>query len=154
MDWSQRRLTGFLAPASLDQVAEDELALAAGVAGVDEGVHVGALDEALEELEPGFGFLDGPEVEVLGENGEVLEVPLAALDLDALGGGELDEVADGGGDDGLVASKKSPSFLKPPRARAISPATLGFSAMIRLLPIIEGESEPRAKKRRRKSLQA
>ena len=48
----------------LSDVAEDQFSLAAGVAGIDQGIDIFALNELLEGLELGLGFLAGLQVEV------------------------------------------------------------------------------------------
>ena len=89
----------------LDDVAENQLALPARVAGVDQPVHVLALEEPGQNLEPGLAFLDGLEGEMRGDAGQVGKGPLAALDLEFLGHANLEEVADGGRKDEFVTFK-------------------------------------------------
>ena len=48
----------------LSDVAEDQFSLAAGVAGIDQGIDILALNELLEGLELGLGFLARLQVEV------------------------------------------------------------------------------------------
>jgi hypothetical protein len=68
-------LDGMLAPVMGDDVAEDEFALAPGVAGVDEAVHVLAFDEFDQRLEPVLALLDGGEREMGREVREGVERP-------------------------------------------------------------------------------
>ena len=98
---------GLLGAGELGEVAEDEFALAAGVAGVDDLVHVLAGHQALEQLEAALApLVNRGQLELVGDDGQGVEGPLprlasAALD-DALRLAQLDQVADGGGDDVAV----------------------------------------------------
>ena len=96
-------LDGLLRFRVLDDVAEDEFALAPGVAGVDERGHVLALEEAREHPQARLGFLNRPEVEVRRDDGQMGEAPLAAHRLDALGRADLEQVADGRREHEVVA---------------------------------------------------
>jgi len=78
----------------LDDEAEDQLALAARVTGVDQAGDVLALDEAGEQLEPVFGLLDGVEREMRRNHRQVRKRPLAALDLELGRHGELEQMPD------------------------------------------------------------
>jgi len=96
-------LDGLLALRGLEDVAEDEFALAAGVAGVENGGDVVAGEEFFEELETLLGLLDGLHAELARDDREGFEAPEAVLLLvDIFGHLELDQVADGGTDDVLV----------------------------------------------------
>ena len=75
----------------LDQ-PEDQLALAPGVAGVDQRRHVFALGQLDHSVEARLGFLDRPQVELRRDHRQVGKAPLAALDLVGLGGGDLHQV--------------------------------------------------------------
>ena len=99
-------LHGLLDVADFHDVVENEFALAAGVAGIDDAVHVLALGELEDLLEAGFRALDGIEIKVLGDGREDLEIPRKLFAVGAHRHAQLDEVADGGGDDGLVIFKK------------------------------------------------
>ena len=77
-------LDGFLGLGVADDVAEDELAFPSGVAGVDQGVHVLALHQLDQQLEPGGGLLDGFEIEVGWYHRQIGEAPLAARRLHSL----------------------------------------------------------------------
>ena len=136
--------------ADVHDVAEDEFALAAGVAGVDDAVDVLALGELEDLLEAGFGAFDRIELEVFGDGGQDVEVP-GQLVLAVAGDrhAQLDEVADGGGDDrwsfSNQASRPLPFFSKRPRAlaraRVRSVATEGFSAMMSVFPMACGPGD-------------
>ena len=78
----------------LDDVAEDQLALAAGVAGVDQRVHVLALDQLEQQLEPRLALLDRPQVEVRRNDRQMGKRPLAALDLELVRHAQLQQMAD------------------------------------------------------------
>ena len=86
-------LDGLLGLGVADDVAEDQLAFPSGVAGVDQGVHVLALHQLHQQLEPGSGLLDGLEVEVGRDHRQVGEAPLAALGLHSLRRSLLQQVA-------------------------------------------------------------
>ena len=78
----------------LRDVAEDELALAARVAGVDERVDVLALDELQQRLQPVLVLLDRLQLELRRDRRQVRERPLAALDLLLFGHADLEQMAD------------------------------------------------------------
>lgn len=92
--------------ADFDDVAEDELTFAAGVAGVDDVGDVFALGELEDLFETGLRVWDGVEVELVGDGGEHAEVPGEFFPVWTHGHAKLDEVAHGGGDDGGVVFKK------------------------------------------------
>ncbi|CAM4124350.1 hypothetical protein ACAN107058_22940 [Paracidovorax anthurii] len=79
--------------------AEDQLALAARVAGVDEVGDVLALGEPHHRAEAALGLVHRFEVEIRRDHRQVREAPLAALDVEFLGRLDLHEVAHGAGDD-------------------------------------------------------
>ena len=85
----------------LHDVAEDEFALAAGVARIDDAGDVLALDQPREEFEAILALLDRLQVKMRRDNGQVRERPFAALHLEALGGRELEQVTDCGRQDVL-----------------------------------------------------
>jgi len=99
MDCIQRRRTGFFAAAGLHDVAEDEFALAAGVAGIDDGVDIRAFEELFEGGETVGAAFDGFEFEVVRDEGEAIEVPLGFFAVGGFWEGEFEEVAYCGGDD-------------------------------------------------------
>ena len=86
----------------LGDVAEDEFALTAGVAGIDQCIDILALDELLQGLELGLGFLAGLEVEVRRNDRQSVETPLALFGLEGLRSADFEQVTDGRGDDGVV----------------------------------------------------
>jgi hypothetical protein len=81
----------------LDQ-AEDQLALAPRVAGVDEFGHVLALGLLDHRVQAALGLVHGLEVEVRRDHRQVGKAPLAALDVELLGRLDLHQVAHGAGD--------------------------------------------------------
>ena len=87
----------------LDDQPEDQLALAPGVAGVDQRVDVLALDQPCQQLEPVRALLDRLEIELGRDDRQVGERPLPALDLVLLRRRDLDQVADRRRQDELVA---------------------------------------------------
>ena len=78
----------------LHDVAEDELAFAAGVAGVDQIADVLALDEAQQRFQPVFVLLDRLQREFRRDRRQVPEGPFAALDLLFLGHADLEQMPD------------------------------------------------------------
>ena len=85
--------------------AEDQLAFASRVAGVDQRAHVFALHEAEQKIEPLLAFLEWCKCEVRRYYGQVLERPFAALDVVFLGHHELEQMPDGGRQDVAIALK-------------------------------------------------
>ncbi len=96
----------------LDHVAENEFPFAPGVAGVDQRIDVGPLDQPLEQVEAGLRFLNRLEIELLREHWQVLQVPLPALDLNPLGDGKFHQMPDGRRDDRLVALEEVAVLLE------------------------------------------
>mmetsp|Transcript_3271 Transcript_3271/g.11449 ORF Transcript_3271/g.11449 Transcript_3271/m.11449 type:complete len:1068 (-) Transcript_3271:367-3570(-) len=82
----------------LDQ-AEDQFALAARVAGVDQGRDVLAADQLDEGVQPALVLVDRVEVEVRRDHRQMGEAPLATLDVELLGRGDLHQMAHGRADD-------------------------------------------------------
>jgi hypothetical protein len=78
----------------LRDVAEDQFAFAARVAGVDQAGDVLALDQPGQQLEPVLGLLDGIEREMRRNHRQMGEAPLAALDVVFLRHGQFQQVAD------------------------------------------------------------
>jgi hypothetical protein len=104
------RTTAFLVAAAsfavaervlLDQ-AEDQLALAARVAGVHHVGDVLALGQLDHRVQARLGLVDRLEVEVRRDHRQVGEAPLAALDVELLGRLDLHQVAHGARDDVLL----------------------------------------------------
>ena len=81
---------------------EDELAFAARVAGVDHGVHVFALGQLDDGVEPRLGLVNGLEIKVRRDDGKVGKAPFAALDVKLFRRLDLNQVADRRGDDPVV----------------------------------------------------
>ena len=84
-------------------VAENQLAFASGVAGVDDFGDVRAGEEFFEHAELVLGFLAGHEIEVVGEDREVLEAPFAADDAEFFRLLDFEQVADRVRDDHVRA---------------------------------------------------
>ena len=84
-------------------VAENQLALAAGVASVDHGIHVLPLEQLLQNFQPAGAALDGLQPEVGRQVRQVREGPLALLDLKFVGDNQLEQMPDGGRDHGVLA---------------------------------------------------
>ena len=86
----------------LDQ-PEDQLALAPGVAGVDQLGDVLALDQLHDRVEARLGLVDRVQLEVRRDHRQVREAPLAALDVVLLRRLDLEQVADRRRDDVVLA---------------------------------------------------
>ena len=87
----------------LGDQAEDELAFAARVAGVDEFAHVLALDQLDDGVEPALALVDGVQVEVRRDHRQVGKAPLAALHVELFRRLDLQQVAHGRGDEVVLA---------------------------------------------------
>ena len=73
---------------------ENQFPFAPGIAGIDKGIHILALDESRQKLQPRFSFLDGIQIEVRGNNGQMRETPFSAFDLILFRHRQLKQVAD------------------------------------------------------------
>jgi hypothetical protein len=65
----------------LENVAENQLALAPGVAGVHEAIDVVALDQPQQHPQPRLALGDRLKVEMRGDVRQLVEGPFAALDV-------------------------------------------------------------------------
>ena len=95
-------LHGFLNAAVLDNVAEDQFTFAAGVAGVDQEIDVLALGELEHLLESRLGLGLGFELEIFRDCRQHAKIPRQVFAVRSGRHLQLDQVADGGGDDGFV----------------------------------------------------
>ena len=86
----------------LHDVAENQFALAGGVASVDYEINVLALRQLQHLFEARLGLLDGIELEFLGNCGKNVEIPSQFLAVWPHRHAQLHEGADGGGDDRRV----------------------------------------------------
>jgi hypothetical protein len=77
----------------LHQVAENELALAPGIARIHQPGHILALDEPEQQVQPLLASVDGRQVEVRRNDRQPGERPLALLDVVLLGEHQLEQVA-------------------------------------------------------------
>ena len=68
-------LDRLFAARGVHDVTENQLPLAAGVAGIDEGVHVLALHQAGQDLVTVLALLDGVQFEDFRQNGQAGEAP-------------------------------------------------------------------------------
>ena len=80
----------------LDDVAEDQLALASRVAGVDEAAHIPSLHQPQQQVEPLLALLERRQLEVRRNHRQVFERPLAFLHLVLVRNRELKQMADRG----------------------------------------------------------
>jgi hypothetical protein len=88
---------GLVAIGVLQDQAEDELAFAPRVAGVDDGAHVLALDEPDDGVQARLGLVDGCHIEVRWHHRQLGEAPLAALDVVVFRRLDLHQMTHGGG---------------------------------------------------------
>ncbi len=101
----------------LHEIAEDELAFAAGIAGVDETAYVLALHQAQQEVEALLAPVDRRELEMRRNQRQSREGPLAFLDVVLLRHHELEQMPYGGAHDVLVALEVV-TFAREPAERA------------------------------------
>ena len=87
----------------IHDAAEDEFALAPGVAGIDECIHIFAFDELHQNFQAVGGTFDGLETKLRRDVGQGGEGPFATLDVVLLGDNQLEQMADGGRDDVFLA---------------------------------------------------
>ncbi len=88
-----KTLDGLAGTRILGDVTENELAFAAGVAGVDKRGHVLALDELEQRFQSRLGLLDRLERELRRDRRQMCEGPFAALDLFLFRHADLEQVA-------------------------------------------------------------
>ena len=72
-------LDGLLAAGELDDVVKNELSLAARIAGVDDGGYLGLLEQSLHDGQSVGGAGNRLELELLGNDRQLLETPGEAL---------------------------------------------------------------------------
>jgi len=108
-----KALDALLGLGVLHYVTENQLPLPPGVAGIDQRVHVRALDQLEQHLEPRFVPFDRPQVEVGRDDRQVSERPLAALDLELLRYAQLQQMADRGGKHVMLALVVVVQLLEP-----------------------------------------
>ena len=87
----------------LEDVLEDEFALAAGVAAVDDHLHVLAADQFAQGVELCFGVRQHRQRKFLRQDGQVVQGPFLQGRVDLLGVGDAHQMTDGKGDDMVVA---------------------------------------------------
>ena len=135
MDCSQSRWMGCLRLRVTDDVAENQFALAPGVAGVDELGHILALDELFEGPQAGFAPLNRLQIEVRRDDRQAFERPLAARGLDAFRrhDGEQWPTADEMTYCRFRSNLRVSETFRAPCEMSL--ATDGFSAMMSTLPI-------------------
>ena len=90
----------------LDDVAENQFSLPAGVTGIDDSVDVLCAEQAHQHLQPRLALGDRLEIKVGGDMGQFVEGPLAALDVLILRNDQLQQVAHCGGNKVFVVLKK------------------------------------------------
>ena len=102
MDWSHRRRIGLLTPASLTSMRKISSPSRPASQALMISVTSARFISRLSILKRSSLLLDGLEFEFLRDDRQGGERPLAALFVHLAGQRQLDEVADGGGDDVLV----------------------------------------------------
>ena len=96
----------------MDDITENEFALAPGVARINHRGHVLAFEQLENGLQPRFALLDGLEVKVRRDHRQIRKRPLAALDLELLGDAQLQQMPHRRSDDILVIFKVVVMFFK------------------------------------------
>ena len=86
-------LPGLLRARILFNEAEDQFTLAARVTGVDQGAHVFALGLLDHGVQSGLGLVDGLQVEVGRDDGQMGKAPFAAFHVKFLGCLNFNQVA-------------------------------------------------------------
>ena len=100
----------------LDDITKNQFPFAAGVASVDQAVHILAFEQAQKKLEAVPAFLDGLQIEPFRNDRQMGKCPLAALDLDAFRQAKLQQMADGGRQDKALALEMVLHFGEPPES--------------------------------------
>ena len=90
----------------LDDVAENQFPLPAGVTGIDDGVDVLGAEQAHQHLQPRLALGNRLEIKISGDVGQLVERPLAALDVLIFRNDQLQQVAHCGGNKVFVVLKK------------------------------------------------
>ena len=90
----------------LDDVAENQFPLPAGVTGIDDGVDVLGAEQAHQHPQPRLALGDRLKVKISGDVGQLVEGPLATLDVLILRDDQLQQVAHRGGNKVFVVLKK------------------------------------------------
>ena len=86
----------------IEDVAENEFTFAAGVAGVDDAIHVLALGELENLLQAGLRVQDRIQIKIFRDSWQDVEFPRQFFAVGSHGHSQFDEVSDGGGDDSGV----------------------------------------------------
>ena len=94
-------LDGFLGLGIVHDVAEDQFSFLPGVATIDQGIDVFALDQPFDELELGLGLADGFECKVRRDDRQVRKSPFASFDF-CFRGIVVPEGGDGRGNDVII----------------------------------------------------
>ncbi len=79
--------------AEFDQIPENQLTLASGVASVDQKIDIGALHQLFEHVEARFRLLDRLELKFVRNNRQVGEAPLPALHVELARQGQFNQMA-------------------------------------------------------------
>ncbi len=103
------RVLGF---AVLLNQAKDQLALAPGIAGVDERAHVFAFGQFDNRIEPRLGLVHRLQVKVRRNDGQIGKAPFAAFDVKLFGRLNLQQMPHGTGDDVGVVLEMFVQLLK------------------------------------------
>ena len=83
-----------LRTAEFDQVTENQLAFAAGIAGVDQKIDIFALHKPFQHVETRLRFLDRLKLELIGNDREIGETPFTALHIELARQGEFHQVSE------------------------------------------------------------
>ena len=102
---AHRFAQGFGATGILLNQAEDQLALAPRVAGIDELVHVFAFGQFHHRVQPGLGLVDRLQIEVRRNHRQMGKAPFAALHIKGLRGLDFHQMPHRAGDHVLLILK-------------------------------------------------
>src|SRR3981081_3448629 len=98
--------------AEFQQVTKDKLALAAGVAGVDQKIDILPLHQTLKQVEARLRLFDRLAVELVRYDRQVCEAPFAAFHIELTRQTELDQMPQSGRNDVTVTFKVIFHFLE------------------------------------------
>ena len=119
-------LDGFLGLGIVHDVAEDQFSFPPGVATIDQGIDVFALDQPFDELELGLGLADGFECKVRRDDRQVRKSPFASFDFCFRGDRQFQKVADGRGNDVIIPLVEIVFLLKASQCPADIQSHGGF----------------------------
>src|SRR6185295_16038080 len=82
----------------LNDITEDKLPFPPGIASVNQGIYVFALEQLQQDLQTRLGFLNGTQVEMGGNYGQMCKSPFPALYLKLFRNTDFQQMADSRGE--------------------------------------------------------